>query len=65
MGFVRTASGDLVSLVDVSRLYTVEHQGGGHTIVAVLRSDGTLVKLARDYTIESLARALDPVRASR
>jgi hypothetical protein len=63
--FVRTRSGDLISLVDVCRIYAVEHAGGGNSLVAVRRADGVLVELARDYTIESLARALDPVRASR
>jgi hypothetical protein len=62
MMFLRTCSGDLISLVDISRIYEHPEEDGGRTIVAVLRADGSLIKLARDYTIERLAKALDPVR---
>ena len=60
MGFVRTHSGELISLIDISRLYQVEHDTGGHTVVAVLRADASLIRLARDYTIETLSRQLAP-----
>jgi hypothetical protein len=62
---LRTKSNELISLVDVARIYSVEHETGGQTIVAVLRGSGMQVELARDYSIAGLARALDPVRASR
>jgi hypothetical protein len=62
MMFLHTHSGDLISLADISRLYQHPHEDGGHTVVAVLRSDGSLIKLARDYSIERLAHVLDPVR---
>jgi hypothetical protein len=60
--FVRTFTGDLIALADISRLYQHPHEDGGHTVIAVLRADGSLIKLARDYSIERLAKALDPVR---
>jgi hypothetical protein len=62
MMFLRTHSGDLISLADISRLYQHPHEDGGHAIIAVLRADGSLIKLARDYSIERLAKALDPVQ---
>jgi hypothetical protein len=65
MGFVRTKDGDLISLIDVRKIYALEHSGGGCTVVAVMRADDELVELARDYNIDCLAKALDPVRASR
>ena len=61
MGFVRTAAGDLISLVDVKRIYAIEHQGGGWSTFAVMRDD-ELVELARDYSMAALAKVLDPVR---
>jgi hypothetical protein len=64
MGFVRTANGDLVALWDIKKIYVLEHEGGGHSTMALMR-DGETLELARDYTIAALARALDPVRASR
>ena len=65
MGFVRTHDGDLISLIDIRRIYAIEHEGGGCTVMAVMRADGEVVELARDYTIVGLAKVLDPVRASR
>jgi hypothetical protein len=63
--FVRTKSNELISLVDIARLYEIEHPAGGRTVVAVLRGSGVQVELARDYSIAALARALDPIRAGR
>ena len=63
--FLRTKSNELISLVDVARIYSVEHETGGQTIVAVLRGSGVQVELARDYSMAALARSLDPVRAAR
>ena len=31
--FLRTKSNELISLVDVARIYSVEHETGGHSIV--------------------------------
>jgi hypothetical protein len=61
VNFLRTAAGDLIALVDVRRIYTIEHSGGGYSTIAVMRDD-ELVELARDYSIDRLAKALDPVR---
>jgi hypothetical protein len=63
--FVRTRDGDLIALWDIKKIYSLEHDGGGCTVMAVMRADGELIELARDYTIAALARVLDPVRASR
>jgi hypothetical protein len=63
--FLRTKSNELISLVDVARIYSVEHETGGQTIVAVLRGSGVQVELCRSYTIERLTRALDPVSSGR
>jgi hypothetical protein len=61
--FVRTYSGDLISLVDFIRFTQVEHEDGGPAIVvAVMRTDGALVKLSRHYTLEALGRVLEPRR---
>jgi hypothetical protein len=62
MMFLRTHSGDLISLVDTSRIYEHAEKDGGRAIITVLRAEGSLIKLARDYSMERLARALDPVR---
>jgi hypothetical protein len=59
MNFLRTQSETLIAIVDVAQIFELDH-----TIIAVLR-DGTRVRLARDYSMAALARALDPVRASR
>ena len=64
MSFVRTVEGDLIALWDIKKIYVLEHEGGGHSTMAQLR-DGATIELARDYSIASLARALDPVRANR
>jgi hypothetical protein len=63
MGFVRTHSGELVSLAYVAKIFSVERPDGA-CIVAVLR-DYTQIILARDYSLASLAAALDPTRARR
>ena len=66
MTFVRTRDGDLVALWDVKKIYSLEHEGGGWIRPwPKLRDGETIVELARDYSIATLARALDPVRASR
>jgi hypothetical protein len=65
MGFVRTREGDLISLIDVRKIYALNHEGGGCTVMAVMRANDELVELARDYNIDCLAKVLDPVRASR
>ena len=62
--FLRTKSNELISLIDVARIYSVEHETGGQTIVAVLRG-GVQVELARDYSMVGLAKVLDPTRGSR
>jgi hypothetical protein len=65
MNFLRTIDGDLVALWDVKKIYSLDHEGGGYSTMAQLRDGETIVELARDYSIATLARALDPVRASR
>jgi hypothetical protein len=65
MTFVRTRDGDLIALWDIKKIYSLEHDGSGQTIMAVMRADGELVELARDYTIAGRAKVLDPVRACR
>ena len=64
MMFLRASSGVLLALWDVKRIFTAEYPDGATRCVATLRND-ELVELSRDYTIEALRRALDPVRASR
>jgi hypothetical protein len=64
MNFLRAASGVLIALWDIKRIFTVECADQSTRCVATLRND-ELVELSRDYTIEALRRALDPVRASR
>jgi hypothetical protein len=51
--------------VDGLRSHQREQGGGGHSVMAVLCDGETVIELARDYSIALLARALDPVRASR
>ena len=63
--FLRTKTTELISLVDIARLYEIEHAAGRRTVIAVLRGSGVQVELARDYSIAALARSLDPLRASR
>jgi hypothetical protein len=65
VNFLRTADESLIALFDIKRIYSLDREGGGCVITAVMRADDALVELARDYTLASLARALDPVRASR
>ena len=65
LSFLRTKSNELISLVDVARIYSVEHETGGQTIVAVLRGGSVQVELARDYSMAGLAKVLDPTRGSR
>ena len=60
MSFLRTYSETLIAIVDVAQIFELE-ENGARTIVAVLR-DGTRVRLARDYSMAALAKALDPVR---
>lgn len=64
MTFVRTDDGNLISLVDVRKIFSVGIRYGSHTVAAPMHG-GETVKLARDYTIESLRRVFDPVRAHR
>ncbi len=61
MNFIRAASGVLLALMDVKRIFTVEHDDRSTRCWAAMR-DNELIELSRDYTIESLRRALDPVR---
>ncbi len=65
MGFVRTREGDLIALYDTKKIYDLEHEGGGHTTMALMRDGETIIELARHYTIAGLAKVLDPARASR
>ena len=63
MNFVRTIDDDLIALWDIKKIYTLDHEGGGHSTMALMRDGETIIELARDYSIAILARALDPVRA--
>ena len=56
MSFLRTKSGDLIALIDIARLYEMEHAAGGRAVVAVMRGTGVQVELARDLNIQVLAR---------
>jgi hypothetical protein len=62
--FVRTYSGDLISLVDIIRFTQVSHEDGGPAVVvAVMRGpESVQVRLSRHYTLETLGRALEPRR---
>jgi hypothetical protein len=62
MNFVRTREGHLIAVVDIMKFYELEHAGGGRTVMAVVRTDSEPIELARDYSIDRLAKALDPVR---
>jgi hypothetical protein len=62
MNFLRTHSETLIAIVDVAQIFERE-ENGARTIIAVLR-DGTRARLARDYSMAALAKALDPVRRS-
>jgi hypothetical protein len=64
MNFLRTAAeaetGELIALVDIKRMIAVERDGRTR-MIAVMRS-GEEIELSRGYSLESLTRALDPVR---
>jgi hypothetical protein len=60
MGFVRTSEGDLIALWDVKKIYSLDHEGGGYTVMAIMRN-GETVQLCRSYSMESLTRALAPL----
>jgi hypothetical protein len=64
MNFVRTSVGVLIALIDVKRIFTVETADKSTRVMAAMRDD-EILELSRDYNIEALRRALDPVRASR
>lgn len=63
--FLRTREGDLIALIDVRKIFDIEHADGSHTTLAVMRADNEAIELACDYNIASLAKVLDPIRASR
>jgi hypothetical protein len=62
--FLRAASGVLLALSGVKRIFQIEGTDQSTRCMAVMWND-ELVELSRDYTIEALRRALDPVRAGR
>ena len=65
LNIVLDVSGGLIALIDIARLYEIEHAAGGRTVVAVMRGTGVQVELARDLNIQVLARVLDPTRGAR
>jgi hypothetical protein len=64
MTFLRAASGVLLALIDVKRIFTAECSDKSTRCFAAMR-DGEIVELSRDYTIEALRRSLDPVVSRR
>lgn len=64
MGFVRAASGVLLALWDIQRIFEASYPDGAKRCVAAMRN-GELIELSLDYNIESLRRVLDPTRSLR
>ncbi len=62
MNFLLDAGGDLIALIDIAQIYDFEHEDKSRRCVAALRAGDEPLELSRDYTMESLRRALDPLR---